>query len=182
MDVSASLASACAAIDHRLSERGIAHALIGGLALGAHRVIRTTEDVDFLIDAAREPDVHQFMADLGFETLRRTDDVSNYLLKHQRVDFIHARRKYSQEMLKRASPVSLMNLTLPVATVEDVIALKLQERHSDPKREQDTPDIHRLVEYNIETLDLEYLREFFKLFKCEAELDDLLRRFGRSSR
>jgi hypothetical protein len=181
-DATPSILSALTAVESRLRDGGISHALIGGLALGAHNVVRATEDVDFLIDGAREPDVNHFMVDLGFETLQRGESVSNYLLQHQRVDFVHARRKHSQVMLRRAPLVALLRLQLPVATVEDLIALKLQDRHSDPSREQDTTDIHRLVEYNIETLDVEYLREFFKLFKCEAELDELVRHFGRGSR
>ena len=43
-------------------------------------------------------------------------------------------------------------------------------------RKQDTADIHRLIEYNLDELDVEYLRTFFRLFDCEGELDELIGR------
>ena len=64
---------------------------------------------------------------------------------------------------------------VPVVTVEDLIALKLRARRNDPTRPFDAADISRLIEYNRDSLDVDYLRQFFRLFDCEDELDDLLK-------
>jgi hypothetical protein len=110
------------AVESRLQDRAIPHALIGGLALGVHKVIRATVDLDYLVDSTRESEVYAFMTDLGFSSLRRTEELSNYSLAHVHVDFVHAHREYSRAMLQRAPTVEFLSLRLPVATVEDVIA------------------------------------------------------------
>ena len=71
----------------------------------------------------------------------------------------------------------VFGLQLPVVTAEDLIALKLQARKNNPDRIQDTADIERLFEYNRDRLDIEYMRQFFRLFECEEYLDELLKRF-----
>jgi hypothetical protein len=39
--------------------KGVPLALIGGLALAPHKVIRATQDIDFLVDATRNDEVHE---------------------------------------------------------------------------------------------------------------------------
>ena len=40
-----------------LSRLGVPFALIGGLALASHKVIRATQDIDLLTDASRADDI-----------------------------------------------------------------------------------------------------------------------------
>jgi len=47
---------------------GAQFALIGGLALASHKVVRGTQDVDLLVDSDRADDVHAVM--LGLPTVR----------------------------------------------------------------------------------------------------------------
>jgi hypothetical protein len=44
---------------------GTEPALIGGLAVVAHQVVRTTKDVDFLVEAEAADKVHVALLDLG---------------------------------------------------------------------------------------------------------------------
>lgn len=41
-------------------------ALIGGLALAAHQVVRATQDVDFLVDSDDADRLHVLLLELGY--------------------------------------------------------------------------------------------------------------------
>ena len=157
----------------QLNSLGVPHALIGGVAVSARGHVRATRDLDFLIDAAGEERVHHLMESLGFETLQRTEDVSSYLLRGLRVDFLHARREYTREMLKRSTVVRIEGVDLQIATIEDLIGLKVQALANDPSRAQDRTDIEELLRLRAD-IDMERVREYFRVFDREHELDAIL--------
>jgi predicted nucleotidyltransferase len=67
-----------------------------------------------------------------------------------------------------------------VVQAEDLIGLKVQSSTNDPTRMAlDVGDIDRLLATG-QPLDLDRVREYFRLFDREAELDTLLTRRGRS--
>jgi hypothetical protein len=47
-------------------------ALIGGLAVVAHQVVRATKDVDFLVEAEAADRVHDALLVLGYQCLYRS--------------------------------------------------------------------------------------------------------------
>lgn len=47
-------------------------ALIGGLAMAAHQVVRATRDVDFLADADDADRLHGVLLDLGYRCVHRS--------------------------------------------------------------------------------------------------------------
>jgi hypothetical protein len=154
------------------------HALIGGLALAAHGAGRATQDVDLLADGSRADDVHDLMQKLGYRALHRTENVANYASDDPvagRVDFLFARRRYSQAMLARATMhPALGDVELPIVDAADLIGLKVQSSSNDASRRRiDTADIVRLLRGAPE-LDLERVREYFRLFDREKELEALL--------
>lgn len=163
-------------LEAALTRLGIRHALIGGFALAAHRVTRGTADVDFLIDAEQEPDVHAYMVSEHFEVLLRTENVSNYLrAPAERVDFLHAKRSYTHEMLTVAEQIPLGEQIVRVVKIEDLIGLKVQSSSNDPRRHaHDMADIRSLMEIKNNPIDLPRVRTYFALFGREAELDELL--------
>ncbi|MBS0514588.1 MAG: hypothetical protein JSS16_03840 [Proteobacteria bacterium] len=67
-------------------------ALIGGLALAAHNVVRATQDVDFLADAADADALDAILLDLGYRCLHRSEDAANYLRGDDGMDFLFAHR------------------------------------------------------------------------------------------
>lgn len=89
-------------------------------------------------------------------------------------DFQHARRVISQDMLARAAPVVFAGMSIPVLQAEDLIGLKVQAYHNDPRRLQDQVDIQRLLAANWGKLDLERVRSYFKLFDHEKDFDRAL--------
>ena len=161
-------------VHEALDKRGIAHALIGGLALGTAGVPRATDDVDLLVDGARENEVHRAMLGLGFVALYRTENVSNYALATRRVDFVHARRPYAQAMLAEARRIESGGRVFRAALPEDLIGLKVQATSNDPRRTQDIEDIRAILAANPD-LDMARVRRHFELFDRVPELDALRR-------
>ncbi len=159
-----------------LDEQGVAHALIGGLALTVHGAARATIDLDFLADGDRDSDVDRLMRSRGYECLHRTENVGNYLSQDRargRIDFLFVRRSYARAMLERAATHAVLGLQLRVADAADLIGLKVQASSNDPKRRgRDMVDIERLL--SSPGVDLERVRLYFRLFERESELDALL--------
>jgi hypothetical protein len=67
---------------------------------------------------------------------------------------------------------------LRVISPEGLIGFKLQAVVNDPRRTQDIEDIRALLRANRDKLDLEEVREYFRLFDREALLDDILAEIG----
>jgi hypothetical protein len=159
-----------------LRDAGIAHALIGGLALAAHGAGRATIDLDLLADGDRADDVDRILRERGYESLQRTTHVANYVAaspERGRIDVLFARRAYGRAMLARAAPHTILGAAIPVADAADLIGLKVQASSNDPSRRYlDLADIERLL--RSATLDLTRVREYFRLFDREKELDALL--------
>jgi hypothetical protein len=99
------------------------------------------------------------------------------------VDFLIARRKYSRDMVKRAvvRPILDGELTVKVLLPEDLIGLKLQALMNDPKNRSvvDAPDIERLLRLHRSSLDMNRVREYFRVFDKEELLDGWLDQIDR---
>ena len=70
---------------------GTEPALIGGLAVVAHQVVRATQDVDFLVEAEAADRVHDALLDLGYQCLYRSEDAANSMCARQK-DWICSNR------------------------------------------------------------------------------------------
>ncbi len=84
---------------------GIRYALIGGFAMGLWGGSRSTVDLDFLVHRDDMQKVHGIVTALGYEIHQKTENVSQYtspLKVFGGIDFIHAFREASVEMLQRA--------------------------------------------------------------------------------
>jgi len=154
-------------------------ALIGGFALPFHGVQRATGDVDFLVEARAAVPLHDALLAAGARCLHRSADAANYGPGRSglaAVDFIIARRPRARAMLVRARSRLLRGakLRVPVVDAEGLIALKLQGVANDPRRVQDEADIEALFDARAASLDVDLLRDYFRLFDREPDLDRLL--------
>jgi hypothetical protein len=126
--------------------------------------------------------VEGIMKELGYEKQDFSSaEILSYispLKKLGQVDFLVARRKYSRSMVNMARKMPVMDgeLTVKVLLVEDQIGLKLQAIANDPKSRYavDAPDIQRLLKLHRNRLDIELVREYFRLFEKEDLLDEWL--------
>lgn len=157
-----------------LERIGARSALIGGLALAPHKVVRATQDVDVLADAEQADLIDQALQSLGYRCLHRSADAGNYARGDERVDVLYASRPIARRFLAEAQMHETMLGRLRVVGLDALIAFKLQGLANDPRRTQDLADITALLRANRGTTDLARLREYFRLFDREALLDEIL--------
>lgn len=157
-----------------LNRVGARFALIGGLALAPHNVIRATQDVDLLVDADLADPVDQALIGIGYRCLHRNADAANYSRGDQRLDFLYAHRPAAREILLAALRLDTPFGTLHVVSAEGLIAFKLQGWVNDPRRSQDLEDIRALIRANRGTLSMEEVRKYFRLFNRESLLQEIL--------
>jgi hypothetical protein len=158
-----------------LEQIGARYALIGGLALASHKVIRATQDVDLLVEAERVDEIDAKLVELGYRCTHRSADAGNYLRADERVDLLYARRPIAKRLLAGAAVLSTSLGDLRVISTEGLIGFKLQGLANDPRRTQDLEDIRALLRANRGHLDLAEVREYFELFNRGPLLDELLR-------
>ncbi len=158
-----------------LSKVDVRFALIGGLALASHKVIRATQDIDLLTDSEKAEDIDRELIALGYHCLHRSADAGNYLRGDERVDFIYASRPAARGLLSNATSVQTAFGEVRVVSTEGLIGLKLQGFVNNPRRTQDLEDIKALVAANRQALKMDEVREYFRLFKREALLEEILK-------
>ncbi|MCG3170246.1 MAG: hypothetical protein CALGDGBN_01785 [Pseudomonadales bacterium] len=152
---------------------GTRPALIGGLALAAHDVVRATQDVDFLVDADDADRLHDALLSLGYICIHRSEDAANYVRHDERLDFLYAHRPIARRLLAEADERDTPLGPVRVISVEGLIAFKLQAYVNDPRRTRDMDDIRALLRANHD-LNRKELREYFVLFQREELLDELV--------
>jgi predicted nucleotidyltransferase len=158
-----------------LSKVDARFALIGGLALASHKVIRATQDIDLLTDSEKAEDIDRELIALGYHCLHRSADAGNYLRGDERVDFIYASRPAARGLLSNATSVQTAFGEVRVVSTEGLIGLKLQGFVNNPRRTQDLEDIKALVAANRQALKMDEVREYFRLFNREALLEEILK-------
>ncbi|MGA9854663.1 MAG: nucleotidyltransferase family protein [Gammaproteobacteria bacterium] len=164
-----------------LNRENIRFALIGGLALAAHNVVRATQDVDVLIGATDADRLEGVLVGLGYRRLHRNADASNYLREDERLDVLYASRPTAMNLLSKAPMESTAFGMLPVIGTEGLIGFKLQALINNPRRTQDLEDIRALMHANRATLDMHEVREYFRMFEREALLDEILHENSRTT-
>lgn len=155
-------------------------ALIGGLALAAHNVVRATRDVDFLIDADDADRVHGLLLGLGYQCLHRSADAANYVRGEEGLDLLYAYRPVARRLLEEAVERVTPMGRLRVIGAEGLIAFKLQAHVNDPARLRDLEDIRELLRVNRGNLDLDEVAGYFALFDREDLFDELIAEAGES--
>ena len=154
-------------------EHNIRYALTGGFAMGLWGGSRSTVDLDFLVNKDDMKAVHNIMIDMSYERYNHTENVSQYISSMKifgGINIIHAFRKVSLEMLQRAGTKDIFGGKLKIKTLlpEDIIGLKLQSLFNNPSREKiDIADIEVLVSLYRDLLNMELVREYFKIFEME---------------
>lgn len=148
-------------------------ALIGGLALAAHNVVRATRDVDFLVDADDAEDLHRLLLGLGYQCIHRSGDAANYLRGEEGLDLLYAHRPIARRLLAEADERSTPMGRLRVVGAEGLVAFKLQAYVNDPARVRDLDDIRALLRANRGSIDMDEVRGYFKLFDREDVFDEL---------
>jgi hypothetical protein len=150
-------------------------ALIGGLAVVAHQVVRATQDVDFLLEAEAADKVHDALLDLGYRCIFRSENAANYVRAAEGLDLLYAHRPLARRLLAQASERETPMGRMRIISVEGLIGFKLQGFVNDATRARDLDDIRALLKVHRASLDMDELHEYFSLFNKPELLDELLR-------
>jgi len=153
----------------KFKENEVRYALMGGLALGLWGVGRSTVDIDVLVERDDLGKINRIMQELGYECKFKSENVSQYVspLKiYGEVDFLHAFREASLEMLRQAVEKEIFEGSLKVRVLvpEDIIGLKLQAIKNNPSREkEDLEDIKALVSLHGRNLNWLLIEKYARL-------------------
>ena len=151
-----------------LERIGASTALIGGLALAPHNVVRATQDIDLLADANEAESIDRELVALGYACVHRSPDAANYLRGDERIDLLFAHRQAARRLLAQAISRNTPFGRLQVISLEGLIAFKLQGYVNDPRRGQDLEDIRALLRANRDVVNVAEVRDYFRLFEREA--------------
>jgi predicted nucleotidyltransferase len=120
-----------------LRKLNLPHALIGGWAVIAWGYLRTSEDIDFMVDLPTSQR-HELLAalaeDYEAEWLAggQDDPIPGLIRAHPRsadnfpVDIIPVRNSADRAALSRATTIVSEGVSIPVVIPEDLIAMKLE--------------------------------------------------------
>jgi hypothetical protein len=167
---------------YRFQKDNIDFVLAGGLALSTMGIFRFTKDIDFLVSEEAKDKIDDIMKDLSYEKQDfSNEEIFSFLLPLKelgQVDYLFARRKYTRAMIKRAKKRAIFDGEFDVKTLlpEDLIGLKIQAISNDPKNRfvVDSLDIRKILQTKINEIDIELVKEYFKLFNKEALLNEWL--------
>ena len=129
-----------------LRHEDVDFALIGAAALAAHGVSRSTVDIDLLVvdprvlsltftDATVAVDVRRGDADDPLAGVIRFSQTGE-----RDVDVVVGRSRWQQDIIRRARPIDVAGMTIPVVDVTGLILLKLYAGGS-----QDAWDVEQLL-------------------------------------
>ena len=162
---------------------GIRYGLIGGFALGALGLPRSTVDLDFLVHRDDLNKINKIMKSNGYECVYQSENVSQYVSSVKifgEVDFLHAFREISIGMLERAKELDVFEgkLKIRVLLPEDIIGLKLQAAENDSTRiTQEYLDIESLMGYYGNNLNWETIEDYFSIFDQKEKFFELRSRY-----
>ena len=162
----------------------IRYAALGGFALGALKVPRTTHDLDFLVHRDDLMRLDTMLGALGYQQRAKTENVMHYTHADPAwgaIDFLLAFRQFSLAMLQRAQglPIFGGSLTVKVLQPEDVIGFKVQAMANNPLRaRKELVDIESLMAYYGKKLDWHRIQEYFDLFELSHEVKRLEEQLG----
>jgi hypothetical protein len=148
-----------ARVTEALSSQGIAHALVGGMALAAHGLARATFDADVLVLAPVAVDEHvweRLRAAGATIKIRRgdPDDPFQAVIRvsapaSSPVDVLVGRFAWQHAVIARATPVSLPTVRIPLVGAADLVLLKIfaggPQDLVDAQRLLTTPDRSKIV-------------------------------------
>jgi hypothetical protein len=159
-----------------LESKGYRFALIGGVALAAYGLARTTLDVDLLVESRAQEDLIAWLESLGFETLHRSAGYSNHLHPEPdlgRLDCVYVHGATSDTLFASCRLAQVPGgIELPLPRPEHLAALKILAMKNDPTRTfQELADIRFLLQ--LPGVDRQEIRKYFDRHGLGDRFDDL---------
>lgn len=159
-----------------LEEKGFRYALIGGIALAAYGLPRTTVDVDLAVESAAQDDLVRFLESRGYETLNRSRGYSNHLHSDSdqgSLDFVYVGGETADRLFAGCHRLQGPGgMEVPVPKPEHLAALKVLAMKNDPARTfQEMADIRFLL--TLPGVDRGEIRDYFERHGLKDRFDEL---------
>ncbi len=104
----------------------VTFALIGGLALAVHGVVRATSEISLMIRTEDEAEFSRLVAKLGYSCFHQSADDGSFLRGDERLDVLFASRPGARALLDAAHACGTPFGDLRVVSAEGLITLKLK--------------------------------------------------------
>ncbi len=163
-----------------LHESGIAYMLVGSFASSFHGALRSTHDIDLVIEAT--PDQLKNLI-LGLQRQGYYAELDAALDAHQheslfnvidsstgwKIDFIIRKsRAFDEEEFGRRRPAKLYDIQLFIASAEDVVISKLEWAKLGGSQRQ-IEDVGKVLAAQWKSLDQNYLSKWIKELQLEQQ-------------
>lgn len=153
-----------------LNDQGIDFALIGGVAVSLHGLVRNTDDIDVVVSKLPDVSNSDYAGKFGF--YRSKSHTGTVLtIDHKKDGFVElllANSDLLNYALRTAKPMSVLKTVAPVIGADALIGLKIRALVNNPAREhKDGIDI--IAIYKKQKPDLTTVRGFLS----DAELEKL---------
>jgi hypothetical protein len=170
-------AAVLAEVAQFLDERRRSWALVGGVGLAALGFSRTTLDLDFVVEAAAQGELVDFLERHGWETLHRSTGYSNHLHpdpRRGRVDFVYVGPETARRLFPDCREVAGPGgVPARVPRPEHLAAMKVTAMKNDPARRfQELSDIRALL--TLAGVDREEVHRAFARAGLEKEWHELV--------
>lgn len=167
-------------ITTHLEKCGIAYMLVGSFASSFHGALRSTQDIDLVIEASPEQ-LSTLIAALQREEYYAELDAALDALKHEslfnvidnatgwKIDLIFRKsRGFDQEEFRRRRSAKLYDIQLFVASAEDVVISKLEWSKLGGSQRQ-IEDVAKVLAAQWKTLDQVYLSKWIKELELQEQ-------------
>jgi hypothetical protein len=141
---------------------GIRYAVIGGLAIRAWGHVRTTQDIDLVVEQSSKERVLAFSESQGFETIHVSDGYSNHVRGSDRIDFMYVDPATARDIFDGAQRRTVVgDIELDVAKPEHLSAMKAIAIKYNPRRGwRDVDDVLFLL--RLPGVDRKFIRDYFE--------------------
>ena len=152
-------------------KQGVKPVLIGGYALIASKVQRTTFDIDFIVTSEDETRLEPGIVGVGYSVHRREGAVVQFKAEKpglRDLDLVLTDKDTFRQLVEEGSQASIAGETFVIPCPKHLIAMKLHAIANNPEREKkDMLDIINLVRMNAMDPQSDDIRGLFKKYGLE---------------
>lgn len=157
-----------------LEDIGARFAVIGGVAMAAYGMLRTTVDLDFVVEATAKSAILPFLEARGYETLRVGSGYSNHRNPDPlwgRVDFMYVSGETAEKLFANCREgMGPRGQVIPLPKPEHIAAMKALAIKNDPSRAfQDLADIRFLL--TLDGVDRVEIRSYLDRYGISERFD-----------
>ena len=164
------------AVSGFLEEKEVNFAVIGGVAIVAYGLPRTTLDLDLIVESSVQDDLIRFLESRGYKTLHRSRGFSNHQHPNPawgNLDFVYIGAETGREIFAACRVVTGPGgRPIRVPKPEHMAALKVNAMKNDPARTfQDMADVRFLL--TLPGVDRSQVRDYFDRHGMRDRFDEL---------